>query len=166
MVRSTLASNDALSNTFAALADPTRRAILLRLSQGESHVSALAEPFQMSLPAITKHLRVLERAGLVQKGRDAQRRPCRINAEPLKQATDWMAQYRQFWEASLDRLDAYLQQLQAVEKAQQSAAHVEMVASTTSASHDSTHSPKPAAAKTARKPKTPSSQLTHKRKAP
>jgi DNA-binding transcriptional ArsR family regulator len=112
---------DALSVTFSALADPTRRAMLLRLSQGETSVSALAEPFQMSLPAATKHLRVLERAGLVQKGRDAQRRPCRINAEPLKQATDWMAQYRQFWEGSLDRLDAYLQQLQAVEKAQVSA---------------------------------------------
>lgn len=117
------ASNDALSLTFAALADPTRRAILLRLSQGEQSVSALAEPFHMSLPAVTKHLHVLERAGLVQKGRDAQRRPCRINAAPLKQATDWMAQYRQFWEESLDRLDAYLQQLQAVEKAQSSAAH-------------------------------------------
>lgn len=113
---------DALSATFAALADPTRRAMLLRLSQGEISVSALAEPFQMSLPAATKHLRVLERAGLVQKRRDAQRRPCRINAEPLKQATDWMAQYRQFWEGSLDRLDAYLQQLQAVEKAQNIAA--------------------------------------------
>lgn len=113
---------DALSVTFAALADPTRRAMLLRLSQGEISVSALAEPFQMSLPAATKHLRVLERAGLVQKSRDAQRRPCRINAEPLKQATDWMAQYRQFWEGSLNRLDAYLQQLQAVEKAQDSAA--------------------------------------------
>ena len=114
--------SDALSVTFAALADPTRRAMLLRLSQGEVSVSALAEPFQMSLPAATKHLRVLERAGLVQKSRDAQRRPCRINAEPLKQATDWMAHYRQFWEGSLDRLDAYLQQLQAVEKAQNSAA--------------------------------------------
>lgn len=113
---------DALSVTFAALADPTRRAMLLRLSQGEISVSALAEPFQMSLPAATKHLRVLELAGLVQKSRDAQRRPCRINAEPLKQATDWMAQYRQFWEGRLDRLDAYLQQLQAVEKAQDSAA--------------------------------------------
>ncbi len=112
---------DTLSVTFAALADPTRRAMLLRLSQGEVSVSALAEPFQMSLPAATKHLRVLERAGLVQKSRDAQRRPCRINAEPLKLATDWMAQYRQFWEGNLDRLDAYLQQLQAVEKAQDSA---------------------------------------------
>lgn len=112
MVRST----DSLSNTFAALADPTRRAILLRLSQGESNVSALAEPFRMSLPAVTKHLQVLERAGLLQKSRDAQRRPCRIDATPLKQATDWMAQYRQFWEGSLDRLDVYLQQLQAVKK--------------------------------------------------
>jgi DNA-binding transcriptional ArsR family regulator len=109
-----------LSNTFAALADPTRRAILLRLLQGESSVSALAEPFEMSLPAVTKHLQVLERAGLVQKGRDAQRRPCRINAEPLRQATNWMSQYRQFWNDNLDRLDAYLEQLQAVEKAKTS----------------------------------------------
>lgn len=106
-------ASDELSATFAALADPTRRAILLRLSQGESSVTELAEPFEMSLPAVTKHLRVLERAGLVQKGRDAQRRPCRINAAPLQQATDWMAQYRQFWEDRLDRLDSYLQQLQA-----------------------------------------------------
>jgi DNA-binding transcriptional ArsR family regulator len=112
--------SDALSLTFAALADPTRRAMLLRLSQGEISVSALAEPFQMTLPAATKHLRVLEHAGLVQKSRDAQRRPCRINAEPLKQATDWMAQYRQFWEGSLDRLDAYLWQLQAIEESQDS----------------------------------------------
>jgi len=122
MVFNVVHNADTLSNTFAALADPTRRAILLRLLQGESSVSALAEPFEMSLPAITKHLQVLERAGLVQKGRDAQRRPCRINAEPLKQATDWMAQYRQFWEDNLDRLDAYLEQLQVVEKAKTSSA--------------------------------------------
>ena len=122
MVLDVVRNTDTLSNTFAALADPTRRAILMRLLEGESSVSALAEPFEMSLPAITKHLQVLERAGLVQKGRDAQRRPCRINAEPLKQATDWMAQYRQSWEDKLDRLDAYLEQLQAVEKAKTSSA--------------------------------------------
>jgi DNA-binding transcriptional ArsR family regulator len=103
---------DALSATFAALADPTRRAILSRLMQGETTVSDLAAPFQMSLPAVTKHLRVLERAGLIRKGRDAQRRPCRIEAQPLKEATDWIAQYRQFWEQRLDQLDAYLQELQ------------------------------------------------------
>lgn len=109
------APTDALSATFAALADPTRRAILARLMQGETTVSDLAAPFQMSLPAVTKHLRVLERAGLIRKGRDAQRRPCRIEAQPLKEATDWIAQYRQFWEQRLDRLDAYLQELQASE---------------------------------------------------
>lgn len=109
---------DTLSATFAALADPTRRAILARLMQGETSVSELAQPFQMSLPAVTKHLRVLERAGLVRKGRDAQRRPCRIEAQPLKEATDWIAQYRQFWEQRLDRLDAYLQELQALEALQ------------------------------------------------
>jgi DNA-binding transcriptional ArsR family regulator len=160
---------DPLSVTFAALADPTRRAMLLRLSQGEINVSALAEPFQMSLPAATKHLRVLERAGLVQKSRDAQRRPCRINAGPLKQATDWMAQYRQFWEGSLDRLDAYLQQLQAVEKAQDSAAQVlaanlavnvnPVIASTDSQTIKST------ATKRATKKQT-KSKPTHERKAP
>ena len=113
MVLATSPPADTLSATFAALADPTRRAILARLMQGETNVSELAAPFQMSLPAVTKHLRVLERAGLVRKGRDAQRRPCRIEAQPLKEATDWMAQYRQFWEQRLDRLDAYLQELQA-----------------------------------------------------
>ncbi len=101
---------DTLSQTFSALSDPTRRAMLARLSQGEAHVSELAQPFleTMSLPAITKHLKVLERAGLVTKSRDAQWRPCRLNGAPLKDATDWMAQYRQFWEASFDRLEAYL----------------------------------------------------------
>lgn len=103
---------DPLSATFAALADPTRRAILARLMQGETTVSELAAPFQITLPAVTKHLRVLERAGLIRKGRDAQRRPCRIEAQPLKEATDWIAQYRQFWEQRLDRLDAYLQEIQ------------------------------------------------------
>jgi DNA-binding transcriptional ArsR family regulator len=112
-----VATDDPLSATFAALADPTRRAILSRLMQGETTVSDLAAPFQMSLPAVTKHLRVLERAGLIRKGRDAQRRPCRIEAKPLKEATDWIAQYQRFWEQRLDRLDAYLQELQASEAA-------------------------------------------------
>lgn len=102
--------NDQLSQTFAALADPTRRAILARLSEGEANVSDLAEPFlnKMSLPAVTKHLKVLEKAGLVTKTREAQWRPCKLNGTPLKDATDWMEQYRQFWEESFDRLDAYL----------------------------------------------------------
>ena len=102
--------NDQLSQTFAALADPTRRAILARLSEGEANVSDLAEPFlkEMSLPAVTKHLKVLEKAGLVTKTREAQWRPCKLNGTPLKDATDWMEQYRQFWEESFDRLDAYL----------------------------------------------------------
>ena len=110
------ASPDALSVTFAALADPTRRAILARLADGESSVTELAEPFEMSLPAVTKHLKVLERAGLVARGRDAQRRPCRLRASPLKDAADWIERYRTLWEARLERLDAYLQQLQAKEK--------------------------------------------------
>jgi len=101
---------DSLSQTFAALADPTRRAMLARLSQGETNVSDLAQPFlkDMSLPAVTKHLKVLEKAGLVIKTRDAQWRPCKINGEALKNAVDWMEQYRIFWEESFDRLDAYL----------------------------------------------------------
>jgi DNA-binding transcriptional ArsR family regulator len=101
---------DTLSQTFAALADPTRRAILARLSRGEASVSDLAEPFmkEMSLPAITKHLKVLEKAGLVTKTRDAQWRPCRLNGAPLKVASDWVEQYRTFWEESFDRLDEYL----------------------------------------------------------
>lgn len=101
---------DPLSQTFAALADPTRRAILARLSKGEASVSDLAEPFlkDMSLPAVTKHLKVLEKAGLVTKTRDAQWRPCKLNGTPLKNAVDWMEQYRAFWEASFDRLEEYL----------------------------------------------------------
>jgi DNA-binding transcriptional ArsR family regulator len=101
---------DHLSQTFAALADPTRRAILARLSKGEANVSDLAKPFmkEMSLPAITKHLKVLEKAGLITKGKEAQWRPCRINGAALKDASQWMEQYRQFWEESFDRLDAYL----------------------------------------------------------
>ncbi len=101
---------DHLSQTFSALADPTRRAMLAQLALGEANISELAKPFldQMSLPAITKHVKVLEKAGLVTKGRDAQWRPCKLNGAALKDAVDWMEQYRIFWEASLDRLDAYL----------------------------------------------------------
>jgi DNA-binding transcriptional ArsR family regulator len=103
---------DALSQTFSALSDPTRRAILARLSRGEASVKDLAQPFEMSLPAISKHLKVLERAGLIERGRHAQWRPCRICAEPLKDARDWIEQYRQLWEARFDRLEAYLTELQ------------------------------------------------------
>ena len=109
-------STDQLSVTFAALADPTRRAILAHLAKGEASVTELAQPFQMSLPAISKHLKVLERAGLITRGREAQWRPCRLEAEPLQDAADWIEQYRQFWEQNLDRLDEYLQELQAEEK--------------------------------------------------
>jgi DNA-binding transcriptional ArsR family regulator len=105
-------SADPLSQTFAALSDPTRRAILARLCTGEATVTELAEPFDMSLPAVSKHLKVLERAGLVARGREAQWRPCRLEAGPLKDATDWLERYRQFWEQSLDRLENYLKQLQ------------------------------------------------------
>lgn len=101
-----------LNHTFAALADPTRRAILARLVGGEVTVTALAEPFHMSMPAITKHLKVLEKAGLVVRGRDAQRRPVILQAQPLKEASDWIHHYRQFWEQRLDRLDGYLKMLQ------------------------------------------------------
>lgn len=109
-------SPDRLSTTFAALADPTRRAILARLALGEVSVTELAEPFAMSLPAISKHLKVLENAGLITRGREAQWRPCRLEAGPLKDATDWLEEYRRFWEQSLDRLDDYLQELQKKEK--------------------------------------------------
>jgi DNA-binding transcriptional ArsR family regulator len=104
---------DTLSATFAALADPTRRAILARLATGASSVTELAAPFEMSLPAVSKHLRVLERAGLVARGREAQWRPCHLEAAPLKAVADWAEQYRHIWEGRLDRLDSYLQQLQA-----------------------------------------------------
>ena len=103
---------DHLSQTFAALADPTRRAILARLSTGETSVTELAEPFDMSLPAVSKHLKVLERAGLVARSRDAQWRPCRLEAGPLKEANDWLEHYRRFWEQSFDRLESYLDELQ------------------------------------------------------
>lgn len=109
------ASQDQLSLTFSALADPTRRAMLARLSRGEASVTDLAKPFlkDMTLPAVTKHLKVLEKAGLVTKTREAQWRPCKINGAPLKNATDWMEQYRVFWEESFDRLEAYLKTLNA-----------------------------------------------------
>jgi DNA-binding transcriptional ArsR family regulator len=112
-------TQDALSQTFAALADPTRRAMLARLSQGEANVSELARPFlsEMSLPAVTKHLKVLERAGLITKGREAQWRPCKLNADPFRDVADWMQQYRAFWEESFDRLDAYLKTVTAKKKA-------------------------------------------------
>ncbi len=107
---------DRLSATFAALADPTRRAILARLASGETSVTELAEPFDMSLPAVTKHLKVLERAGLIRRGREAQWRPCRLEAQPLREVSDWVEHYRRFWEQSLDRLEDYLKTLQAKEK--------------------------------------------------
>ena len=103
---------DQLSATFAALADPTRRAILARLASGECSVTELAEPFDMSMPAVSKHLRVLERAGLIARRRDAQWRPCRIEAGPLKEVADWTEHYRHIWEERLDRLDDYLQEMQ------------------------------------------------------
>ena len=109
-------ATDQLSTTFAALADPTRRAILARLASGECSVTELAEPFEMSMPAVSKHLRVLERAGLVGRGRDAQWRPCRLQAGPLKEVADWAERYRAIWEQRLDRLDTYLQELKAKEK--------------------------------------------------
>ncbi len=107
---------DRLSITFAALADPTRRAILVRLTLGETTVTELAKPFDMSLPAISKHLKVLEHAGLIARGRDAQWRPCRLQAGPLKDVADWVERYRSFWEETLDRLDDYLLELQTKEK--------------------------------------------------
>lgn len=106
-------SPDHLSDTFSALADPTRRAILARLARGEASVKELMEPFRLSQPAISKHLQVLERAGLVSRSRDAQRRPCRLEAKPLQAAADWIEHYRRFWTESLDRLDDYLKELQA-----------------------------------------------------
>ena len=107
---------DQLSATFGALADPTRRAILARLALGETSVTELAEPFEMSLPAVSKHLKVLERAGLIARGREAQWRPCRIEPAALKHVDDWLEEYRRLWDARLDRLDNYLKKLQAKEK--------------------------------------------------
>jgi DNA-binding transcriptional ArsR family regulator len=107
---------DPLSETFAALADPTRRAILARLASGEASVTELAEPFEMSMPAISKHLKVLERAGLIGRGREAQWRPCRLEPGPLKDVAGWVERYRQFWEQSFDRLEGYLRELKQKEK--------------------------------------------------
>ncbi|MBI5866992.1 MAG: helix-turn-helix transcriptional regulator [candidate division Zixibacteria bacterium] len=109
-------TTDTLSTTFAALSDPTRRAILARLKTGAASVTELAEPFEMTLPAISKHIRVLERAGLVERGRQAQLRPCRIAAQPLQEVSEWIEHYRQFWEDRLDRLDEYLRELQSGSK--------------------------------------------------
>lgn len=111
-----MAATDHLSATFAALADPTRRAILARLATGEASVTELAEPFDMSLPAVSKHLKVLERTGLIARGRDAQWRPCRLEAKPLAEANQWLERYREFWEARFERLDAVLEELMAQEK--------------------------------------------------
>ncbi|MFZ0635712.1 MAG: metalloregulator ArsR/SmtB family transcription factor [Candidatus Acidiferrales bacterium] len=109
-------TSEQLSSTFAALADPTRRAILARLISGEASVTELAEPFEMSMPAISKHLKVLERAGLIARGREAQRRPCKLEAGPLKDVADWVAHYRRFWTESFDRLDDYLRDVQKRQK--------------------------------------------------
>ena len=105
-----------LDATFAALSDPTRRAILSRLARGEASVTQLAEPFEMSLPAISKHLKVLQKAGLISQSREAQWRPCRLEAKPLKQAAEWIERYREYWEESFDMLDSYLRDIQSKEK--------------------------------------------------
>jgi DNA-binding transcriptional ArsR family regulator len=102
---------DRLSNTFAALADPTRRAILARLTTGQASVTELAAPFQMTMPAVSKHLKVLEKAGLIARGREAQWRPCRLDGEPLRDVAEWMEPYRRFWDESFERLDGYLQEI-------------------------------------------------------
>lgn len=107
---------DKLSSTFSALADPTRRAILGRLATGEATVQDLAKPFKMTLPAVSKHLKVLEKAKLIRRGRNAQWRPCYLETAPLKEASDWVDQYRKFWEESLDRLDVYLKEIQKTTK--------------------------------------------------
>jgi DNA-binding transcriptional ArsR family regulator len=112
-----------LDTTFSALADPTRRAILARLAGGEASVQDLAKPFDMSLPAISKHLKVLERAGLIARGRDAQRRPCRLTAVPLRDVAEWAEGYRRFWEESFDRLDEYLRELQRAEVRPEESTH-------------------------------------------
>jgi DNA-binding transcriptional ArsR family regulator len=115
-MKKTRRSSDPLSVTFAALADPTRRAILARLASGEASVTELAEPFDMSLPGFSKHLKVLQRAGLIEQGRQAQWRPCRLQAEPLKDLAEWVERYRRFWDESFEQLDEYLDQLQQQEK--------------------------------------------------
>ncbi|WP_433973846.1 ArsR/SmtB family transcription factor [Tunturiibacter lichenicola] len=108
--------DDQITSTFGALADPTRRAILSRLASGETSVTELAAPFEMSMPAVSRHLKVLERAGLISRGREAQWRPCKLNPKPLKEAAEWLEEYRQFWEQSFDRLEEYLKTMQAKEK--------------------------------------------------
>lgn len=117
--------NDRLSETFRALADPTRRAILARLASGEASVTELAAPFAVSMPAISKHLKVLERAGLISRGREAQWRPCRLEARPLQDVAGWVEHYRKFWEESFDRLDVYLQELKRQDAKNQDATHKE-----------------------------------------
>ncbi|HET8943898.1 MAG TPA: metalloregulator ArsR/SmtB family transcription factor [Dehalococcoidia bacterium] len=112
----TATASDPISTTFSALADPTRRAILARLAAGEASVTEIAAPFEMTLPAVSKHLKVLERAGLIARGREAQWRPCRLQAGPLKDADDWLETYRRFWEERFDRLDDYLRELQQKEE--------------------------------------------------
>jgi DNA-binding transcriptional ArsR family regulator len=131
--------HDPLSTTFAALADPTRRAILERLADGDATVGELAEPFAMSLPAISKHLSVLERAGLVAKDRDGQRRNCRITAIPLQGATSWLEEDRRHWEANLDHLDAYLQRLQGTTAPASTTDHATNHANTHAGTHAGTH---------------------------
>ena len=111
-----ISSTDRLSAVFAALADPTRRSILTNLAAGPSSVKELAKPFRMTAPAVTKHLKVLEKAGLISRCRDAQRRPCVLRADPLREASDWVEKYRRFWEESLDRLEIYLRELNQKEK--------------------------------------------------
>ncbi|MGH7740255.1 MAG: ArsR/SmtB family transcription factor [bacterium] len=111
-----VAISDQLSETFSALADPTRRAMVARLTRGEASVQELAKPFKMSLPAISKHLKVLEKSGLIERGRVAQSRPCRLKTQHIKEAVDWLEHHRKVWEERLDRLDDYLQQLQKQEK--------------------------------------------------
>lgn len=117
------ATRDPLSATFAALADPTRRAILARLVEGETSVTELAEPFEMTLPAVSKHLKVLERAGLIQRSRHAQWRPCRLAPEPLKAVANWVEEYRRLWEGRLDRLDDYLGELKRMSASEQQQQH-------------------------------------------
>ena len=130
------APRDQLSATFAALADPTRRAILARLVDGEAPVTALAEPFQMSLPAVSKHLKVLERANLIERGRHAQWRPCRLAPEPLLAVAGWVERYRPLWEARLDRLDDYLSELQAEPSNQRGAETLVARPNSTKEQHD------------------------------
>ncbi|MCA9263746.1 MAG: helix-turn-helix transcriptional regulator [Planctomycetales bacterium] len=136
-------SRDTLSATFAAIADPTRRAILAQLSRGEAAVTELAEPFAMTLPAITKHLKVLERAGLIERSRCAQRRPCRLRAQPLQEAAAWIERYRATWEESFQKLDAYLTQMQDPPEPPAASTRSEPAASKNNASPKSLPLPEP-----------------------